>query len=216
MTRRCAVCGDEGADILCGKCKRFVCEDCYDDEAGACVKCMDASRARRGAPVRSSLLVAGFGLIMVGLMVAAYAVTPPDSTIVFFPFFMYSAGGAASFVLGLAFFSLFMASTLLPVYLALRRGGQAVWDEETYTLQEGTPLGSFYETIEYMITTEIPAGLESSIYIEEGEGRLRLLSSRDSGYVRVYDLPPNCLVDDLESDYEGSYLLLRVRLRKLH
>ena len=62
MTRRCAVCGDEGADILCGKCKRFVCEDCYDDEAGACVKCMDASRARRGAPVRSSLLVAGFGL----------------------------------------------------------------------------------------------------------------------------------------------------------
>ncbi len=216
MTRRCAVCGGEGADILCGKCRRFVCESCYDDEAEACVRCSTASRARRGAPVRSSLLVAGFGLIMVGLMVVAYAVTPPNSTIVFFPFFVFGAGGTAAFIVGMAFFVLFMASTLLPVYLALRRGGPAEWDEEIYTMHEGTPLSSFYETIEYMITTEIPQGLEGSIYIEEDEGRLMLLSSRDSGYVRVYDLPPNCLVDDLESDYEGNYLLLRVRLRKLH
>ena len=59
---------------------------------------------------------------------------------------------------------------------------------------------SFYETIEYMITTEVPQGLEGSIYIEEDEGRLRLLSSRDSGFVRVYDVPPNCLVDDVESE----------------
>jgi hypothetical protein len=216
MTRRCAVCGGEGADILCGKCRRFVCERCYDDEAEACVKCSGASTARRGAPVRSSLLVAGFGLIMVGLMVVAYAVTPPNSTIVFFPFFVFGAGGTAAFIVGMAFFVLFMASTLLPVYLALRRGGPVEWDEEIYTMHEGTPLSSFYETIEYMITTEIPQGLEGSIYIEEDEGRLMLLSSRDSGYVRVYDLPPNCLVDDLESDYEGNYLLLRVRLRKLH
>jgi hypothetical protein len=216
MTRRCAVCGGEGADILCGKCRRFVCEGCYDDEAEACVKCSGASRTRRGAPVRSSLLVAGFGLIMLGLMVVAYAVTPPNSTIVFFPFFVFGAGGTAAFIVGMAFFVLFMASTLLPVYLALRRGGPAEWDEEIYTMHEGTPLSSFYETIEYMITTEIPQGLEGSIYIEEDEGRLMLLSSRDSGYVRVYDLPPNCLVDDLESDYEGNYLLLRVRLRKLH
>lgn len=216
MTRRCAVCGDEGADILCAKCKRFVCEGCYDEDADSCIKCSGASRARRGAPVRSSLLVAGFGLIMLGLMVVAYAVTPSNSTIVVFPFFIFGAGGTAAFVLGMAFFLFFMASTLLPVYLALRRGGSAGWDEEIYTMHEGPPLSSFYETIEYMITTEVPQGLEGSIYIEEDEGRLRLLSSRDSGFIRVYDVPSSCLVDDVESDYEGSYLLLRVRLRKLH
>jgi len=216
MTRRCAVCGDEGADILCGKCRRFVCERCYDEDVDSCVRCSGSSRAVMGAASRSTLLVAGLGLIMVGLMVAAYAVTPSNSTIVVFPFFMFGAGGTAAFILGMAFFVLFMASTLLPLYLALRRGGQVGWDEEIYTMHEGTPLSSFYETIEYMITTEVPQGLEGSIYIEEDEGRLRLLSSRDSGFVRVYDVPPNCLVDDVESDYEGSYLLLRVRLRKLH
>jgi hypothetical protein len=216
MTRRCAVCGDEGADILCAKCKRFVCERCYDEDADSCIKCSGSSRARRGAPVRSFLLVAGFGLIMLGLMLVAYAVTPSNSTIVVFPFFMFGARGTAAFVLGMAFFLFFMASTLLPVYLALRRGGPAGWDEEIYTMHEGPPLSSFYETIEYMITTEVPQGLEGSIYIEEDEGRLRLLSSRDNGFIRVYDVPSNCLVDDVESDYEGSYLLLRVRLRKLH
>jgi hypothetical protein len=216
MTRRCAVCGDEGADILCAKCKRFVCERCYDEDAEACVKCSGSSRARRVPHISASLLVAGFGLIMLGLMVVAYTVTPQNSTFVFFPFFVFGAGGTAAFILGMAFFVFFMATMLLPVYLALKRGGPAGWDEEIYTMYEGTPLSSFYETIEYMITTEIPQGLEGSIYIEEDEGRLRLLSSRDTEFVRVYDVPSNCLVDDLESDYEGRFLLLRVRLRKIH
>lgn len=216
MTWRCAVCGGEGADILCGKCRRFVCERCYDDDDDACVKCSGSRRARRGTSLRSSLLVAGFGLIMLGLMVVAYTVTPPNSTVIFLPFLMFGAGGTAASIVGIVFLVFFMASTLLPVYLALRRGGYAGWDEEIYTMHEGTPLRSFYETIEYMITTEIPQGLEGSIYIEEEEGRLRLLSSRDSGFVRVYDVPSNCLVDDVESDYEGSYLLVRVRLRKIH
>ncbi len=216
MTRRCAVCGDEGADILCAKCKRFVCERCYDEDADTCVKCSDSYRTRRGTPIRASLLVAGFGLIMLGLMAVAYAVTPSNSTIVVFPFFMFGAGGTTAFIVSMAFFVFFMASMLLPVYLALRRGGPAGWDEEIYTMHEGTPLSSFYETIEYMITTEIPQGLEDSIYIEEDEERLKILSSKDSGFMRVYEVPSNCLVDDVESDYEGSYLLVRVRLRKIH
>jgi hypothetical protein len=215
MTRICAVCGDDGADILCGKCKRFVCERCYDDEAEACVKCSGLAKGRRGTRVRSSLLVAGFGFIMLGLMVVAYAVTPSTTTIVFFPFF-FGTGGSAAFIVGMAFFVFFMVMTLLPVYLALRRGGYAGWNEEIYTMYEGTPLSSFYETIEYMITTEIPQGLEGSIYIEEDDERLKILSSKDSGFLRVYEVPSNCLVDDVESDYEGSYLLVRVRLRKIH
>lgn len=216
MTRRCAVCGGGDADIICGKCRRFVCDGCYDDEAHACVRCSDSSRDIKGAASRSSLLVAGFALIMLGLMVVAYALTPSTSTFVLFPFFLFGAGGTAAFILGMAFFLFFMASTLLPIYIALRRGDYDGWDEEIYTMHEGTPLSSFYETIDYMITTEVPKGLEGSIYIEEDDGRLRLLSSKDSGFVRVYDVPPNCLVDDLESDYEGRYLLLKVRLRKLH
>jgi hypothetical protein len=215
MTRRCAVCGGDGADILCGECSRYVCRNCFDVGADACIKCSGLSSARRGTSTRPSLLVAGFGLIMLGLMVVAWAVTPRTATFVFFPFFV-GAGGNAAFLVSMMFFIFFMASTLLPLYLALRRGGYAGWDEEIYTIRDGAPLNSFHETIEYMITTEIPQGLEGTVYIEESDEGLRLLSTKDSGFVRVYDIPSNCLVDDVESDYDGGYLVLRVRLRKTH
>jgi len=216
MTRKCAACGGDGADILCHICNGFVCERCYDDDACACIKCSGLSKARRGTSIRPSLLVAGFGLIMLGLVVVAWAVTPSTATFVFFPFFFAGTGSTAAFIVSMVFFVLFMASTLLPVYLTLRRGGYRGWDEEIYAIQDGGPLSSFYETIEYMITTEIPQGLEGSIYIEEDDDRLRILSNSDNGFVKVYDLPSNSLVDDVESDYEGGYLLVRVRLRKTH
>ena len=216
MTGRCAVCGGDGADILCGKCNRYVCQNCFDAGADACIKCSGLSKARRGTSARPSMLVAGFGLIMLGLMVVAWALTPSTASFVFFPFFFVGAEGTAVFIVSVVFFLLFMASTLLPLYLALRRGGYSGWEEEIYTVRDGVPLRSFYETIEYMITTEIPQGLEGSVYIEEADDGLRLLSTKDSGFVRVYDIPSNCLVDDVESDYDGCYLLLRVRLRKTH
>jgi hypothetical protein len=214
MTGRCAVCGGDGADILCGKCNRYVCRNCFDVGADACIKCSGLSRARRGTSARPSLLVAGFGLIMLGLMVVAWAVAPPTATFVFFPFFV-GAGGTAAFLVSMIFFLFFMASTLLPVYLSIRRGGYSGWDEEMYAIRDA-PLSSFHETIEYMITTEIPQGLEGSVYIEEADDGLRLLSTKDSGFVRVYDIPSDCLVDDVASDYDGGYLVLRVRLRKTH
>ncbi len=216
MTRKCAVCGREGADILCGACNRFVCEKCYNVDADRCIKCAGLPSVRRGKGVRPSLLVAGFGLMMLGLVVVAWAVTPSTASFVFFPFFIAGSGGTAAFIISMVFFVLFMLSTLLPVYLTLRRGGYTGWDEGIYSIQDGTPLGSFSETIEYMITTEIPQGLKGSIYIEEDDDGLRLLSTSDKGFVRVYDIPSNCLVDDVESDYEDSYLLVKVRLRKVH
>ncbi|HUV55271.1 MAG TPA: hypothetical protein VMW03_08715 [Candidatus Krumholzibacteriaceae bacterium] len=216
MTRKCAVCGGGDADILCGTCYRFVCEKCYNVDADACIKCACIPKARRELRINPSLLVAGFGLIMLGLVVVAWAMTPSTASFVFFPFFFAGTGRTAAFIMSMVFFVLFTLSTLLPVYLTLRRGGYTGWDEEIYTIQDGTPLGNFSETIEYMITTEIPRGLKGSIYIEEDDDRLRLLSNRDNGFVRVYDIPSNCLVDDVESDYEGSYLLVKVRLRKTH
>jgi hypothetical protein len=216
MTRKCAVCGRDGADILCGTCNRFVCEKCYKVDANMCIKCAGIHKMGRDKRIRLSLMVAGFGLIMLGLVVVAWAVTPSTASFVFFPFFFTGTGRAAAFIMSIVFFVLFTLSTLLPVYLTLRRGGDTGWEEGIYTIQDGSPLGSFYETIEYMITTEIPRGLEGSIYIEEDDDRLRLLSTRDNGFVKVYDIPTNCLVDDVESDYEGSYLLVKVMLRKTH
>jgi hypothetical protein len=216
MTRKCAVCGADGADILCRTCNKFVCERCYNDDADACIKCSGLPGARRDIWIRPSLMVAGFGLFLLGLVVVAWAVTPSTASFVFFPFFFAGTGRTAAFIMSMVFFVLFTLSTLLPVYLALRRGGYAGWDEGIYTVQEGASLSNFSETIDYMISTEIPQGLEESIYIEEDDEMLRLLSTRDKGFVRVYNLPSNCLVDDVESDYDGGYLLVRVRLRKTH
>ena len=74
--------------------------------------------------------------------------------------------------------------------------------------------GNNTESLEYMITTEIPGGLKDSIYLEEDDDSIILMSSKDTNFVKTYNLPEDYHVDEVESEFEGSFLLVRVRLTR--
>jgi hypothetical protein len=138
-----------------------------------------------------------------------------EATVVLFPFVLSGLNAPATIALSLVFFALFAASSILPLYLLLRRSEYAEWDEGIYSIHDSVVSGgSSSESVELMITTEVPGGLRESIYIEEGDDKLTLLSSKDPGFVKSYDIPDAYYVDDVESDYEGGFLLIRVRLAK--
>jgi hypothetical protein len=216
MSRKCSVCGRDGADILCSSCGNFVCERCYDPETDTCVKCSGKTSFRGGFVTSPALLVTGFILIMLGLMVTAWALLPAsDTTIVVFPFIFNSVNSSSAFLMSVMFFAMFSLSSLLPLYLIMRRMGEVEYDSEFYTLQDTAVMGrNSGETIEYIITLDVPKTLKDSIYIEEDEESLTLLSNVDESFVKTYTLPDGFHVDDVESDYEGNFLLVKVSLMR--
>jgi len=216
MDKRCSVCGREGADIICGHCHMVVCEECYDEDAGMCARCASRSRGRAGPSVRPRLLVAGLTLILLGLMVTSWSfILGGEATVVLFPFVLSGLSVPATIIMSMVFFTLFAASSILPLYMLLRRSAYSEWDEGIYSIHDSVMSGGdASETVELMITTEVPGGLRESIYIEEGGDKLTLLSSKDPGFVKSYDIPDAYYVDDVESDYEDGYLLIKVRLSR--
>lgn len=208
------LCGREGAEILCPRCGSVICDRCYDDEADACVVCSGKRPGKTRALNRPALLVGGIMMVLLGLMVTSWAFIPQgEATVMIFPFVFNSVGGAAAIIMSLVFFALFSLSSLLPLYMLLRRSEYTDWDEGLYTLHDSVVTGgNSTESLEYMITTEIPGGLKDSIYLEEGDNSIILMSSKDVNFVKTYNLPEDYHVDEVESEFEGNYLLVKVRL----
>jgi len=155
-------------------------------------------------------------LVLLGLMVTSWAFIPQGgATVVFFPFVFNGVGGPVALLISLIFFALFSLSSLLPLYLLLRRNDYTDWDEGLYNLYDSVVSGgNTTESLEYMITTEIPGGLKDSIYLEEDDDSIILMSSKDTNFVKTYNLPEDDHVDEVESEFEGSFLLVRVRLTR--
>lgn len=216
MKNKCSVCGREDADILCNHCGNVVCSRCYDAETDMCVKCAGKNASAGRTIKRPGLMVGGIALILMGLMVTTWAfIIQGGGTVVLFPFVFSGVGAPAAVLLSLVFFALFTVSSVLPLYILLRRSEYSEWDEGIYTLHDSLVSGGYSsEFVEYMITTEVPGSLKESIYIEEDEDSIMLLSSKDSSFVKTYDLPESFHVDDVESDYEDGFLLIRVRLSR--
>jgi hypothetical protein len=216
MKKKCSVCGREDADILCSHCGNVVCSRCYDAETGMCARCAGKSVSAGGTIRRPGLMVGGFALILMGLMVTSWGfILQGGGTVVLFPFVFSGVGVPAAVLLSLVFFALLTVTSVLPLYILLRRSEYSEWDEGIYTIHDSVISGgNSSESVEYMITTEVPVSLKDSIFIEEDEDSIMLLSSKDSSFVKTYDLPESFHVDDVESDYEGGFLLIRVRLSK--
>jgi hypothetical protein len=216
MSRRCMLCGREGAEILCPKCGSIICDRCYDEEADTCVVCSGKRPENVKTLNRPALLVGGFMMVLLGLMVTSWAFIPQgEAIVVLFPFIFNGVGGTAALIMSLAFFALFSMSSLLPLYLLLKRNDYTDWDEGLYTLHDSVVTGgNTSESLEYMITTEIPGGLKDSIYLEEEDDAIILMSSKDANFVKTYNLPEEYHIDEVESEFEGSFLLVKVRLTK--
>ena len=102
---------------------------------------------------------------------------------------------------------------MLPLFISLQRSNVNEWDAGIYTLNENHfSGGNVTETMEYMITTEIPDALKDTIFLEDNLNEIVLLSEKDNGFNRAYSIPDQFIIDSIESADEDQFLVLKVKL----
>lgn len=216
MGKKCGICGRDNVDILCSKCGTFICEKCYDVDTDQCVKC-SGKKTRKATPGNRLIkLVSGFMLVMMGLFVSSFAFIPlTNAKIVVFPFVFENVNSVTAVLMSLMFFTMFVMTSMLPFYLSLQRSRLYEWDEGVYTINENNfSGGNVTETIEYMITTEIPSKLKETIFLEDNLNEIVLLSEKDPSFRKTYGIPETFIIDSVESAYEDEFLVLKVKLYK--
>ena len=214
MDKKCGICGRDNVNILCSKCGTFICERCYDVEKDQCAKCSGKKTVKNTNNNPLVNLIGGFLLVMIGLFVTSFAFIPlTNARIIVFPFVFENVSSITAVLMSLMFFTMFAATSLLPLFITLQRGNVYEWDAGIYTLNENHfSGGNVTETIEYMITTEIPDSLKDTIFLEDNLNEIVLLSEKDNGFNRAYSIPDQFIIDSVESAYEDQFLVLKVKL----
>ena len=210
------MCGRREADILCAKCGGIICDNCYDEEADSCIVCSGKKPSSSSGLNRPAFFVVGLMLILLGLMITSWAFIPQDGVVfMLFPFMFSGFNSTSALLMSLVFFAVFSLSSLLPLYMLFKRSEYMVWEDEIYNIKDSVVTrGNTTESIEYMITTEIPGSLKDTIYMEEEEHSISLMSSKDANFLKKYTLPSEYRVEEVESEFEGSFLVVRVYLKK--
>ena len=210
----CEICGRLGADCLCMKCERVICEVCFHGFGELCVDCTPQRVVMTVSYGISSsgLRMLGMLLIVFGLMIASIALLPADAegVVVIFPFVIGNVSGTAAAVLSVVFLGVFMATALLPWFLYSRRRGP--WDG--YGPFRWEPRQNGAEMMEYMITIEVPAKLRNTVYIEDERGVVHVRSDADPSFHRSYNLPEGFDLGDYSYEYDGGYLILKLKLER--
>lgn len=166
-------------------------------------------------PVSSyrALRVAGALLIVFGLFVTALAFVQDEvgegGMVIVFPFVLGGVSGPTALVLTLIFAGIFVALSFLPWLLFRWRPG---WGEYA-PLDFGLNLGEA-EEMDYMITLEVPDHVRRRVLIEGDGDVLWLRSGSDNSFVKRYTMPEGFEVGEFEYEYEGAYLVLKLRLRR--
>ena len=162
------------------------------------------------------LRMLGLILISVGLLIASMAFVSEgldfEGVIVIFPFVFRNVSGGAAIIFTIIFFSFFILTSLLPWYIFSRRSG--LTDRVTNYKRDYHPGGRDSDTMEYIITTELPRRLRKSIYIEADGEEIHLRSTQGEVFLRSYSLPRGFEVDEIDYDYEGDYLVLKLMLKR--
>jgi len=154
--------------------------------------------------------------VVMGLLIISTAVISGgvygEGTVIIFPFVFGNMGGWTAAIISLMFLALFIFSSLFPWYMIRRAGGLA--NERKVFYGEGPSQVVKNDVMEYIITTELPGKLKKSIYIEADEESIHLKSTQDKGFFRRYLLPQGFEVDEINYNYEGNYLLLKLKLKR--
>lgn len=214
MDKKCGICGRDNVNILCSKCGTFICERCYDVEKDQCTKCSGKKTVKSSSNNQLIHLIGGFLLVMMGLFVTSFAFIPlTNARIIVFPFVFENVSSITAVLMSLMFFTMFAMTSLLPLYISLQKSKVYEWDEGIYTFNENKFMGgNVTETMEYMITTEIPDTLKDTIFLEDNLNEIILLSEKDHRFNRAYSIPDQFIIDSIESAYEDEFLVLKVKL----
>lgn len=210
----CEICNRFGADVACIRCGRVVCNLCFYGSSELCVDFMPRVKIHTSSRGISSagLRLLGSLLIILGFLIVSlsFVVGGGEGFIFIFPFFFSGAGGWASIVLTILFFLVFVASSLLPWFLVTRGRGHGFM----FSTMRREHVQEESKAMDYVITIDVPSRLRRTIYIESNGNAVHLRSNVDGSFHRSYRLPEGFDVDEYDYEYEGSYLLLRLKLKR--
>jgi hypothetical protein len=212
LTPDCEICGRPGADAMCIMCGRVVCDRCFDGFEELCIECSSRRMVSSSSSGISSagLRMLGMLFIVFGLLITtmAFATEGGEGVIIIFPFVFGNVGGWASLLLTIVFLGIFIATSLLPWIIVSRRR------EYGYSPYKWEHAPRASETMEYIITIDLPDRLRRTVYIEGNDGVVHLKSSVDESFYRSYSLPEGFEVDEYSYEYDGNYLLLKLKLKR--
>lgn len=164
----------------------------------------------------SGLRMLGMILIIIGMLITSLAFVSigeeGNGVVIIFPFVFGNVGGWASVVFTITLLTFFILSSVIPWYLISRSLPR---NRPINIGPEGHRWGSDSETMEYIITTELPGRMRNSIYIESDEEEINLKSSKDEKFLKSYTLPEGFQLDEIYYDYEGNYLVLKLLLKRI-
>lgn len=153
-------------------------------------------------------------LLLIGLFVASFAFIPlTNAKIVVFPLMFENVNSITAVMMSLMFFCMFAITALLPLYFSIARNNLYNWNEGVFSPQiRSNHVINITETIEYIITTEIPETLKETIYLEDNLGKIILRSDKNPNFQRSYNIPEGYMIESIDSAYEETYLLLKAKL----
>jgi hypothetical protein len=214
MNRKCKLCGYDKADILCSKCRALICENCYDDENDSCLQC--SGLYEENPRLRPEHAIIGIYLIASIILTSSIILFPKLGTrIILFPFTFEGLNGVTAIMASIIFFVLFTLPSIIPFYLNYHYSRHYVWGDSLFSLNENnSKTNTVTETVDYMITSEVPQKLKDSIDIYDNDTELVIKSISDKRFIKVYPLPENHTVDSLQYEFEGDFLLLKVSLKR--
>ena len=164
----------------------------------------------------AGLRMLGLMLVSGGLLVTSMAFISDgvegEGVIIIFPFVFGNVNGVTAAIFTLLFFAFFILSSLLPWYVFARRRGFA--DGVVNFKHEDHWRSKDSDTMEYIITTELPRRLRKSIYFETDGEEIQLRSTEGESFIKSYSLPKGFEVDEIDYDYDGDYLVLKLILKR--
>lgn len=211
----CPSCGGEGADRMCKKCGAIVCGECFDEETGLCVDCVEELVNTKVRNKRLTLF-GGILLMLLGISVMASGIIlglPAAGITIVFPFVVGEVSPTVAAGYSFLFFLAVISASLIPWYVHSMMEEYGSYDEDMdgVMIQEGK-MQSGESTVDYVITTEVPKKLVKTIVVETSVRGVSLRSTADRGFSRSYNLPQGFNLEGLDYDYDGGYLVLNLRL----
>ena len=225
---RCEICGGDDAYIICPRCKRLVCNNCFNSEAGVCILCLDREEIGRESllggrlPFPAGSTFIGMALIIFGMllmMVASILSASGEGVIVIFPFIIGRVSGLTALIIMIAFMIISLAVFFLPWLLGPGRVLRVIERVAGLEKPELKPLkvggrGSG-EVEEYIITLRMPGFREEDIDVRVFGRELHVRAYKDGrlSFTRRYELPRGFEPYGVRYNYEDDFLIVKVALR---
>ena len=223
---RCDICGSEGAYFVCSRCGRTVCQECFDYEKGLCIICSKKGSILKVLNSNPSIflnktVMLGVALILAGILLITAASSlyagGGEGTLIIFPF-LVKISGTAALILTVIYVAISILMVFLPWILISRRF-RAV--ERLARIEYGsiTPHRVIRKTgmiKDYILTLKMPGFKSEDISIKVFGSTLNVEACRDGKtvFTREYRLPEGYEAESIKYDFEGDFLIIRLKLNR--